>query len=121
MCVYLARSGGTKKQLLALAREYYPEIGSYTCAQLSKSYRFDESCQGTVAQALTCFFEGTDFEDTIRNAVSVGGDTDTICAIAGSVAEAFFGMTNLQRLCVILCLPEDLTPIITRFREVCRR
>ena len=121
MCVYLARSGGTKKQLLALAREYYPEIGSYTCAQLSKSYRFDESCQGTVAQALTCFFEGTDFEDTIRNAVSVGGDTDTICAIAGSVAEAFFGMTNLQRLCVILCLPEDLTPIITKFREVFRR
>ena len=121
MCVYLARSGSTKEQLLARAREYYPEIGSYTCAQLSQTYRFDESCQGTVPQALTCFFEAKSFEDAVRNAVSIGGDTDTVCAIAGSVAEAFFGMTNMQRLCVILCLPEDLTPIITKFREVCTR
>ena len=58
MCVYLARSGSTKEQLLARAREYYPEIGSYTCAQLSQTYRFDESCQGTVPQALTCFLRG---------------------------------------------------------------
>ena len=72
-------------------------------------------------QALTCFFEAKSFEDAVRNAVSVGGDTDTVCAIAGSVAEAFFGMTNVQRLCVILCLPENLTPIITKFREVCRQ
>ena len=121
MCVYLACVGATKAQLLVRAREYYPEIGSYTCAQLSQTYRFDESCQGTVPQALTCFFEAKSFEDAVRNAVSIGGDTDTVCAIAGSVAEAFFGMTNVQRLCAILCLPEDLTPIITRFREACKR
>ena len=121
MCVYLARGGCTKAQLLARAREYYPEIGSYTCAQLSQTYLFDESCQGPVPQALTCLFEAKSFEDAVRNAVSVGGDTDTVCAIAGSVAEAFFGMTNVQRLCVILCLPENHTPIITKFREVCRQ
>lgn len=121
MCVYLARGGATKAQLLARAREYYPEIGSYPCAQLSKNYRFDESCQGTVPQALTCFFEAENFEDAVRNAVSVGGDTDTVCAIAGSVAEAFFGMTSVQRLCVILCLPENLVQIIRKFSEVCRQ
>lgn len=93
LCVYLAKNGATKEQLFQRVKnEYYPEISSLSCEELSKTYSFDESCQGTVPQALTCFFEGEDFEDTIRNAISIGGDSDTVAAIAGSVAEAFFGI-----------------------------
>lgn len=66
------------------------------------------SCQGTVPQALTCFFEGNDFEDTIRNAISVGGDSDTIAAIAGGVAEAFFGIPTALIDVAKLYLDEDL-------------
>ena len=52
----------------------------------------DESCQGSVPQALEAFFESTSFEDAVRNAVSIGGDSDTIAAIAGSVAETYWGV-----------------------------
>lgn len=92
MCVYLAKNGASKEAIFERAKQYYPEIGRLTCAQLSKNYQFDESCQGTVPQALTCFFEGENFEDAIRNAISIGGDSDTVAAIAGGVAEAFFGI-----------------------------
>ena len=68
MCVYLAKNGARKEQIFQRVKEeYYPEIASLSCEELSKVYTFDESCQGTVPQALTCFFEGKDFEDTIRN------------------------------------------------------
>ena len=55
-------------------------------------YEFDETCQGSVPQAVVAFLEGEDFEDVIRNAVSIGGDSDTIAAIAGSIAEPYFGI-----------------------------
>ena len=60
--------------------------------QIRKSYKFDVSCQGSVPVALEAFFEAVDFEDAIRNAISVGGDSDTIAAMAGAVAEAYFGV-----------------------------
>lgn len=108
MCIYLAKNGASKEQLFTRARGYYPEIGSYTCEQLSKTYEFNESCQGTVPQALTCFFEGEDFEDTIRNAIFIGGDSDTIGTIAGGVAEAFFGIPQNILKDVQLYLDDDL-------------
>ena len=58
---------------------------------LFRSYRFDESCQGTVPEALIAFLESESFEDAIRNAISIGGDSDTLACITGSVAEAFYG------------------------------
>ena len=117
MCVYLARTGATKDEIFARAKEYYPELGSYSCAELSKTYEFNESCQGTVPEALTCFFEGKSFEDTIRNAIFIGGDSDTIAAIAGSVAEAYFGMSEAERLSALVCLPEDLRDIVKKFEK----
>ena len=115
MCVYLARTGATKDEIFARAKEYYPELGSYSCAELSKTYEFNESCQGTVPEALTCFFEGESFEDTIRNAIFIGGDSDTIAAIAGSVAEAYFGMSEAERLSALAVLPEELQDIVKKF------
>ena len=93
MCIFLAKQGVPKDQIFArVKKDYYSQIGTFTCAELSKTNLFNETCQGSVPQALTCFFEGKDFEDVIRNAISIGGDSDTIAAIAGGVAEAFFGM-----------------------------
>lgn len=65
---------------------------SKTQDEIRPDYRFDESCQGTVPQAITAFLESTDFEDAIRNAISLGGDSDTLAAIIGSIAEAAYGV-----------------------------
>ncbi len=109
MCVYVAKNGAGREQILQRVKEeYYPEITSLSCEELSKTYTFDESCQGTVPQALACFFEGEDFEDTIRNAISIGGDSDTVAAIAGGVAEAFFGIPTALIDVAKLYLDDDL-------------
>ena len=109
VCVYLAKNGTGKEQIFQRVKEeYYPEIASLSCENLSKVYTFDESCQRTVPQALTCFFGGKDFEDTIRNAISIGGDSDTVAAIAGGVAEAFFGIPTALIDVAKLYLDDDL-------------
>ena len=108
LCVYLAKNGAAKEEIFARAKEYYPKIGSYSCEQLSKTYQFDAGCPGSVPQALTCFFEGKDFEDTIRNAIYIGGDSDTIAAIAGGVAEAFFGIPQADIFMAKRYLDDDL-------------
>lgn len=74
-----------------------------------------ESCQGTVPEAVTAFLEGTDFEDVIRTAVSLGGNCDTLTCIAGSIAEAFYGVPSaLKRACEER-LPEDMREVLHRF------
>ena len=65
---------------------------NFTLDEIRPKYEFDVTCQGTVPQAIMCFLEGQDYEDTVRNAVSLGGDGDTLAAIAGSIAEAYFGI-----------------------------
>jgi type I restriction enzyme M protein len=93
MAIYLARRGVHIDDIKErIANDYYPEVRDMTCEKISKDYIFNEICQDTVPQALTCFFESYDFEDAIRNGVSIGGDTDTICAIIGGIAEAYFGI-----------------------------
>lgn len=89
--VFLAKSGKDRKEIRAYIEEHYYNI-DFTLDQIRETYTFDVTCQGSIPVALEAFFEAEDFEDTIRNAVSVGGDSDTIAAIAGSVAEAYFGV-----------------------------
>ena len=89
--IYLLRAGTDKEALRAHVRErYYPL--DFTLDQIRPAYRFDVSCQGSVPQAFVAFFESTDFEDAIRNAISIGGDSDTIAAITGGMAEACYGI-----------------------------
>ena len=95
VCIYLARKGNSKQKIKKyVIKNYYPEVKDMTCDGIRPDYGFGEACQNTVPQALTCFFEGNDFEDVIRNSISIGGDSDTIGAIAGSVAEAFYGVPD---------------------------
>ena len=88
---------------------------SRTCDQIRPSYYHNESCQKTVPEAITAFLEGTDFDDVIRIAVSLGGDCDTLTCIAGSIAEAFYGVPAILKAECKRRLPEDMAYILGRF------
>jgi len=91
VAIFMARNGATKEEIRdVIDWEYYPM--TFTLDEIRPTYWFNETCQDTVPQALQAFFESTSFEDAIRNAVSVGGDSDTLAAITGAVAEAFWGV-----------------------------
>ena len=89
--IFLARKGKSKQEI----KDYVIETSGYNLSrkldEIRPNYEFNEICQDTVPEAIICFLESTDFESTIRNAVSLGGDADTLAAIAGSIAEAFYG------------------------------
>ena len=89
----------------------------FTLDGIRDSYRFNETCQDTVPQALMAFFESTGFEDAIRNAISVGGDSDTLAAITGGVAEAYYGIPEDIRSRALTYLDERLMDILLRFEE----
>ena len=74
-----------------------------------------ESCQETVPEAITAFLEGESFEDVIRTAVSLGGDCDTLTAIAGSIAEGFYGVPEKLKQECRDRLPDDMREILERF------
>lgn len=91
VAIYLARIGKNKEEIRKYIVENYYKI-DFTLDDIRSAYEFDVSCQGSVPQAMQSFFESISFEDCIRNAVSIGGDSDTIAAIAGSIAEAYYGI-----------------------------
>ena len=92
--IFLARTGHSKAAIKSyVEREFGYEL-SRTCDEIRPAYRHVESCQETVPQVITAFLESTDFEDALRTAVSLGGDSDTLAAITGSIAEAFYGVPD---------------------------
>lgn len=113
--IFLAREGMSLGEI----RKYLEATTQYRFKHNVQYYqennRFDESCKGTVPVAVTCVLESVSFEDCIRNAVSVGGDTDTICAIAGSIAEAAFGIPTEIKDQTLPYLDSKLVSIIKDF------
>ena len=93
---------------------------SRTLDEIRPTYRFDVTCQGSVPQAIMAFLESTGFEDAIRNAVSIGGDSDTIAAIAGSIAEAAYGIPDWIREKAYDCLDEPLKDVLRRWKKFVR-
>ena len=89
--VFMARNKAGKKVIRAFVEDVFSYDLSATLAEIRPYYRFDVTCQGSVPQAVRAFLEAEDFEDAVRNAVSLGGDSDTQACIAGSIAEAYFG------------------------------
>ena len=90
--IFLARTGHTKEEIKEyIANEFHYDL-SRTCDEIRPHYFHNETCQKTVPEAITAFLEGESFEDVIRVAVSLGGDCDTLTCIAGSIAEAFYGV-----------------------------
>ena len=113
--IYLARTGKTKDEIRDyIVREFGYDL-SRTCDEIRPAYHHVETCQQTVPEAITAFMEGTDFEDVIRTAVSLGGDCDTLTCIAGSIAEAFYGVPILYEAECTARLPEDMNEVLDRF------
>ena len=114
--IFLAKSGKSKEESLSLIRrDYYPM--DFTLDSIRDDYFFNETCQETVPQALQAFLEGESFEDCIRNAVSLGGDSDTLAAITGGVAQAFFGIPDTLRTQGESFLDEEMKAILRAFEE----
>ena len=89
--VFVARKGADKRYIQDFIQESFAYDLSESLDEIRPGYEFDVSCQGSVPYAIVAFLESTDFEDAIRNAVSLGGDSDTQACIAGSIAEAYYG------------------------------
>lgn len=92
LCVYKALHGESKEEIKAYAVSKYPEIRDMNYFDLVQNYSFNETCQNTVPQAIYCFLISKNFEDCLRTTVSIGGDTDTLCAISCAIAEAHYGI-----------------------------
>ena len=91
VAVYMALQGSSMQEIKdVVIKDYYPM--DFTLDEIRDTYRFNETCQNTVPQALEAFFESIGFEDAIRNAISIGGDSDTLAAITGAVAGAYYGV-----------------------------
>ena len=118
--IFLARTGSTKAEIKAYIEESFHYDLSRTCDEIRPSYRHVESCQETVPEAITAFLEGQSFEDVIRTAVSLGGDCDTLTCIAGSMAEAFYGVPEELKAECWKRLPNDLLEVLNRFDELLR-
>ena len=115
--IFLARTGKSKNEIRDyILREFHYDL-SRTCDEIRPGYHHMETCQKTVPEAITAFLEGTDFEDVIRTAVSLGGDCDTLTCIAGSMAEAFYGVPETLKDECRKRLPEDLLTVVDRFWE----
>ena len=89
--IFLARTGNSKNEIRKYVETTFGYDLSKKLNEIRPDYRFDESCQGTVPQAISSFLESEDYEDAVRNAVSLGGDSDTLACIAGGIAHAFYG------------------------------
>ncbi|MBD5560393.1 MAG: ADP-ribosylglycohydrolase [Clostridia bacterium] len=112
--VYLARSGMSKDEMRAyVSQNYYPL--ETTLPNVRAAYPFDDSSQGSVPQALLAFFEAESFEEAIRNAVCIGGDSDTLADIAGGVAGNYFSIPDRIRTRAFSYLPKQFIEIIERF------
>ena len=113
--IYLARTGHSMAEIREYAERFYPI--DFTLDEIRPDYDFVETCQGSVPQALEAFFESTGFEDAIRNAVSIGGDSDTIADMAGAIAEAYYGADREMKDIALSYLDLDLLDIAEEFER----
>ena len=90
MCIYKCLHGASKDDIKAYVLPFYPQIAHFDYENLKKTYSFNETCRNTVPQAIFCFLISENFEDCLRTSVSIGGDTDTLCAISCAIAEAYY-------------------------------
>ncbi len=114
--VFLARTGQDKDEIRAYIEENYYDL-SFTLDGIRPGYKHDMTCEGSVPQAIVCFLEAEDYEDAIRNAISLGGDGDTLAAMAGAIAEAYFGIPEEIQEEAFRYLDEQLTESYLEYSE----
>ena len=117
LCIFMARHGATKEDIRHEIEKRFQYDLHFACDEIRSTYEWGATCQDSVPQAIVAFLDGEDFEDCIRNAISIGGDSDTIGCITGSIAEAFYGIPNDIREKGLSYLPYKLKKIVWAFEE----
>lgn len=124
MAVYMARVGKPMKEIRNKMTEYYPILldKKFNMRELFANYGYDHgtwiTCEGSIPQALLCFLESTSFEDAIRNAIAIGGDSDTIGAMTGSIAEAYYGVPDKIKDEAFDFLTSDILKACKDFKKI---
>ena len=119
--IFLARTGHSKAEIKDYVEREFGYDLSRTCDEIRSGYHHVETCMETVPEAITAFLEGNSFEDVIRTAVSLGGDCDTLTAIACSIAEGFYGVPKEMRSACLRRLPKDLKEMLKRAETYIKR
>jgi ADP-ribosylglycohydrolase len=118
LSVFLARTTRDKKTIKDATIDRFGYDLHRTLDRIRPAYYFDVSCQGSVPEAIIAFLEANSYEDAVRNAISLGGDSDTLACIAGGIAEAYYGPLDPEIVDrVRKILPDDLWGIVSRFSE----
>ena len=115
--IFLARTGHSKPEIRQYVEQTFGYDLSRTCDEIRPGYRHVETCQQTVPEAIIAFLESNSFEDALRNAVSLGGDSDTLACITGGIAEAFYGMPSELQQETLKRLPEEMRAAYALFRQ----
>lgn len=123
LCIFLARIGMDKNAIQKTIEEKFGYDLSIPVSEIRERYSWEGmygkgdsgTCQDSVPQAISCALQATDFEDAIRNAISIGGDSDTIGCIAGSIAEALFGIPSSIIEEARFCINQHLTSVVRKF------
>ena len=119
--IFMARNGSSKEEIKKyIENEFHYDLNR-TLDEIRPSFHMDETCQKTVPEAIIAFLEARDFEDAIRNAVSLGGDTDTLGAITGSIAEAYFGISETLISECRNRINKDMRHIVDAFYSLVRK
>lgn len=118
LAIFLARSGESKAKIRSEIQRRFGYDLQRSIDAIRPGYGFDVSCQGSVPESLIAFLESTDYESAVRNAISLGGDADTMACIAGGIAQAFYGaVPNQIDDEVRTRLPEDLLKVLNQFER----
>ncbi len=116
--IYMARKGETKKEIKEYIMSAFDYDLNFTLDEIRPVYKFDETCQGSVPQAIVAFLESTDFESAIRLAISIGGDSDTIACITGGIAAAYYKSIPSEIIDFVMeRLPDKFKEIIADFDD----
>ncbi len=117
LAIYMARKGASKEEIRErIAKDFAYDL-SRTVDEIRPTYKFEVSCQKSVPESIICFLDSNSFEDCIRNCVSLGGDADTMGAIAGAIAEAYYGIPKEIETKVYGYLSDEFVYILKMFRE----
>ncbi len=118
-CIFLARAGASKEEIRTFAEEHFQYNLSQSIEEMRPTYHFNETCQGSVPQAIRAFYESRNYEDAIRRAVSLGGDSDTIACMTGGIAEAFYGMPEELKKKALEIMDKDCASAVKKFQTFC--
>ncbi len=116
-CMFLGRTGSSREEIREFAEKTFGYDLSRTCGEIRKDYTFDVTCQGSVPEAIIAFLEGESFEECVRLAVSLGGDADTLGAMTGAMAEAYYGLGALEPKLYEYITDQQMLSVIERFYE----